>query len=107
MEKIIKGFAVLMMGFVMVEATLYAETITGEVAAIDQVTHSISIRHVDLTTGNPQEEKFYVVDNAKFKGVHSLSDLKTGDMVKVEVKENKDSGVLEAKKIEMAQMDKQ
>jgi hypothetical protein len=56
---------------------------------------------IDKNQNLPQELQLRVVRDAKLKNITSLKDLQDGNQVKVDVKQNKDLGVWEAKSVEL------
>lgn len=81
-------------------ALAFGEMFRGTIASIDPVSSLLTLSHADPATGIGHEVKISVSESTQFKGIGALEELKPGDAVKVEAKENKETGLLEAKKIE-------
>ena len=88
-------------GAALIQGAAYAETITGKIVSVDANAMRLVINQKMHGTGNKAEKAFLVNPATTFDGFASLSDLKPGEKVKVEEKENAKSRLKEAVSISL------
>lgn len=95
----------LALGLFLLQAFASAEVIQGSVQRIDAANDTLYIRRFDADIDKngklPREFELKVGREAKLKNIASLQDLENGSPVKVDVKQNKNLGVWEAKSVEL------
>ena len=91
----------LVFGFLFTQTAVYAETIRGMIINLDQANNILSVRRTDNSKNTPEQVAVQVKSDTETKNVASLKELQVGHEVKIEAKENKTSGLLEAKSIEV------
>jgi hypothetical protein len=86
--------------FVMQTAS-YADWMQGVVQKVEG--KDITINRTDATENdsNPRELKVKILDNAKLKNISAISDLKNGEEVKVDARNNKEQGFWDANYVEL------
>ena len=82
----------------------YAEWVQGIVSNVDIKAGTIQLNRLatDKNKDFPQTLQLNVQRDAKLKNIVSLEDLKKGNHIKVDVKQNKDLGIWEAKAVELS-----
>ena len=80
----------------------HAETFRGEIKNLNADANSFVLIKTEQETGKkavPQELNVQVSPKAKFAGVASLQELRAGDEIKVNAKQNKKTGQWEARSL--------
>ena len=103
--KTIKSLSFAVLGLAILQATASAETVHGLVQNFDAATNTLAIRRVetDKNQNLPTDLQLVVNRDAKLKNIASLQELQRDNEVKVDVKQNKDLGIWEAKSVELNQ----
>ncbi len=86
----------------LVQPSVYAASIQGIIQHVDNTGRMLSIQRTD--SGNqdiPKQLEVKILSDAKFKNASSLDDLKNGQEVKLDVKNNQAAGYWDAKSIEV------
>ena len=91
----------LLFGFLLTQSVVYAETIRGMITNLDPATNTLLIRRTDTSSTTSQDINVKVKTDTKTTNVASLKELQVGHEVKIDAKEDKASGVFEAKSIEV------
>ena len=73
-----------------------ARLINGKIVAVDASANTMTLDHLDPVTGAEKQMIFKVQPDAKFSGVKSLADLKAGQQVWVDAKQDEASKSWEA-----------
>ncbi len=99
-------------GLLAFQIAAYADWVNGTVAKVDSKNNTVTIQRTederDRRDGNlPAQLEVKVNRDADLKNIASINDLKTGDAVKIDVRENKNLGIWEAKGIELRNSKKQ
>jgi hypothetical protein len=76
-----------------------AESIEGDVAAVEPALNSVSVTRLNPVSGAPESFEVSVGEDAEFEGVEALSDLRVGDSVRLEV--TREAGKIEAGSLEL------
>src|SRR5437879_6166125 len=87
--------------FFLAQSAAYAETIRGMITNLDPTNNMLIVRRTDASSSTSQDINVKVQTDTKTKNVASLKELQVGHEVKIDAKENKASGVFEAKSIEV------
>lgn len=87
-------------GLLAVPSVSYAEWLQGTITKIDINGGNLTLENLDTKKPYPQPLNLKVTQDAELKNIASLQDLKNGQAVKVDVKENTNLGVWEAKSVE-------
>lgn len=88
-------------GFLFSQSAVYAETIRGMITNLDSTNNVLSIRRTDNSKTTAEQLAIQVKSDTQTKNVASLKELQVGHEVKIDAKENKTSGLFEAKSIEV------
>ncbi len=91
----------LFFGLLLMQPAAYAETIRGMITNLDPANNIVIVRRADASNSVPQDVNVRVKTDTKTKNVASLKELQVGHEVKIDAKEDKASGVYEAKFIEV------
>jgi hypothetical protein len=85
----------------LMQTASYADWMQGIVKKVEG--KDITINRTDATQNdsNPRELKVKILDNAKLKNISSLNDLKSGEEVKVDARNNKEQGFWDANYVEL------
>jgi hypothetical protein len=94
----------LFVALVLFQASAYAETVTGTVKNVSAADMKLTIARNDDNNDLPQNLDLVVQTDAHLKNIVSLKDLQAGNEVKVNVKQNKDARIWEAKSVELINM---
>ena len=96
-----KSIIAVVFGLVALPALAYAESFDANVTSVDPAANTVTVSPTEKTDKLPSTLTVAVKEDAKFKNAATLADVKTGDHVKINAKENKDTGVWEGKSVEV------
>ena len=96
-----RSIYLLIAGFVLSQSAAYAEVIQGMIINVDPASDMISVRQAVPSKHTPQQLEIKVKNDTKTKNVASLKELRVGQEVRVDAKENKQTNLFEAKSIEV------
>ncbi len=104
MTKSFGTFSLALLGSIAFASAASAEMVHGSVQKLDAANNMLTIRRIetDKNQNLPQEMQLKVQRDSKLKNIASLQDLQNGNQVKVDVKQNKDLGIWEAKSVELS-----
>ena len=90
-------------GVLALQAMVYADWVNGTVQKVDESRDVLFINRIDAEKNKsmPEQLEVKVTNDAKLKNISSLTELKTGNEVKVDVQENKNLGIWEARGVEL------
>ena len=88
MKKMQLVLAVLLATFVLYQGAAYANTVLGKVVSADAVANTLTLSQKDAVTGADTNVVVSVKATTTYSGVSALADLKAGDEVSVEAKED-------------------
>ena len=91
----------LFLAFLFAQPNAYAETIRGMITDLDAAHDILIVRRTDPSKEMEQQLNIKVKSDTKTKNVASLKELQVGHEVKMDVKEDKMTGIYEAKSIEV------
>jgi hypothetical protein len=83
----------------------YAAWMSGIVKNVQDRIVTIERANADIQEAYPKELQVKILENAKLKNIAALSDLKSGNEIKLDVRANKEQGVWDANYIELVDAD--
>ncbi|MBI2095242.1 MAG: hypothetical protein HYT89_03645 [Candidatus Omnitrophica bacterium] len=90
-----------LLAFCLAQSVAYAEMIRGVIVNLDPAHDTLSVKRTDASKDKPQQLDVKVKSDTQTKNVASLKELQVGHEVKIDAKEDKTSGVYEAKSVEV------
>jgi hypothetical protein len=93
-------------GLFLMQAPSYADWMKGVVKGVEGKDVTISRTDASDNDSKPRELKVKILENAKLKNISSLGDLKSGQEVKVDARENKEQGFWDANYVELIKSDR-
>jgi hypothetical protein len=101
-----KALPLIIASLFLAQAPSYADWMKGVVQSIDGKTVTINRSDATENDSNPRQLKVKILENAKLKNISSVSDLKNGQEIKVDARNNKEQGFWDANYVELINSDK-
>ena len=80
-----KLLVLLFLMFFAFQTGVFAKTVNGKVVTVDLIENSLEVLWPDDSTGVEEKTSIKVNPHTAFLGIHSLTDLKSGDSISIEV----------------------
>jgi hypothetical protein len=90
-------------GLFLVQAPSYADWMQGVVQGLEGKTVTINRTDDSGNDSDPRQLKVKILDNAKLKNISAVEDLKNGQEIKVDARNNKEQGFWDANYVELIQ----
>jgi len=100
-----KTLPIIFMSLFLMQTTSYADWMKGVVKDVQGKTVTLDRTDAAGNDSDPRELKIKILENAKLKNISSLGDLKNGQEVKVDARNNKEQGFWDANYIELTNAD--